>query len=52
MNKEETLKMLDDLIKQFESMSEEELADYLWNNSETFKQEVIKLVKKELKNKN
>lgn len=49
MTKEESLQVLDNCLKQLDAMSEDEVFDFFYNNSPSFKKEVDRLREKENK---
>lgn len=46
MTKEESLQNLDSCLKQLEAMSEDEVFDFFYNNSFSFKKEIDRLREK------
>ena len=50
MTKEESLQILDNCLKQLEAMPEDEVFDFFYNNSLSFKKEINRLRKKEKQN--
>ena len=43
MTKEESLQVLDNCIKQLEAIPEDEVFDYFYNNSSSFRKEIDRL---------
>ena len=46
MTKEESLQILDNCLKQLDAMSEDEVFDFFYNNSPSFKKEIDRLREK------
>jgi len=46
MTKEESLQILDNCLKQLEAIPEDEVFDYFYNNSPSFKKEIDRLKEK------
>lgn len=46
MTREESLQILDNCLKQLESIPEDEVFDYFYNNSPSFKKEIDRLREK------
>lgn len=46
MTKEESLQILNNCLKQLEAISEDEIFDFFYNNSSSFKKEIDKLKEK------
>ena len=46
MTREESLQILDNCLKQLEDIPEDEVFDYLYNNSPSFKKEIDRLREK------